>query len=357
MRFAVGDRVCCRVGESEWAPGRIAKLSYREEHWPRGRVAPYQVQLDDGQHIFAPHDIDDLIRSELDFNRLLYEEKSDADAVSSSYREDIISRYPRKHAALFEPSELPRFLDRRLHAALESGDPDALRALWTEEARGLYSLRLVTDEYCTMLLEETEHFEAWCSEVGVALHRPNTMNNHGAILDDFGMDRAMDALMTTCVQPLASAAGFADVGGDELVSHHAFLVAYALGKDLDLKFHVDSSDVTLNVCLGRAFEGGELFFRGVRCRAHQQTGAADEESVEYTHRPGVAVLHRGHHRHGAHAITSGERCNLILWCRADPARGSSEGANGLPHTCQEWCWMHGLASSSAREGSRRKLRG
>lgn len=101
-----------------------------------------------------------------------------------------------------------------------------------------------------------------------------------------------------------------------------------------------SSDVTLNVCLGRAFEGGSLFFRGVRCRAHQQTGAAPEETHVYAHRPGVAVLHRGHHRHGAHAITSGERHNLILWCRGDSAT-SSEGANGNHRKCESWCWLHG----------------
>ena len=43
---------------------------------------------------------------------------------------------------------------------------------------------------------------------------------------------------------------------EELTTHHAFVVAYALARDLGLSFHVDSSDVTLNVCLGREFEGG-----------------------------------------------------------------------------------------------------
>lgn len=33
-------------------------------------------------------------------------------------------------------------------------------------------------------------------------------------------------------------------------------------------FHVDDSEVTLNVCLGKEFSGGELFFRGVRCDKH-----------------------------------------------------------------------------------------
>mmetsp|Transcript_68223 Transcript_68223/g.113408 ORF Transcript_68223/g.113408 Transcript_68223/m.113408 type:complete len:153 (+) Transcript_68223:33-491(+) len=149
----------------------------------------------------------------------------------------------------------------------------------------------------------------------------------------------MDAVMRQVVQRLSTLAGYADVGGDQLLTHHAFIVSYALEKDLDLSFHVDSSDVTLNVCLGKAFEGGSLFFRGVRCRAHQQTGASPNESVVYSHKPGMALLHRGHHRHGAHPITSGERHNLILWCRGDPEK-SSEGANKHTNKCQEWCWLH-----------------
>jgi hypothetical protein len=32
-------------------------------------------------------------------------------------------------------------------------------------------------------------------------------------------------------------------------------VKYAMGEDLDLATHVDASDITLNVCLGRTFTG------------------------------------------------------------------------------------------------------
>ena len=34
------------------------------------------------------------------------------------------------------------------------------------------------------------------------------MNNHGAILDDFGMEAIMGTLMSDCVAPLAKLAGF-----------------------------------------------------------------------------------------------------------------------------------------------------
>ncbi len=40
-----------------------------------------------------------------------------------------------------------------------------------------------------------------------------------------------------------------------------------------------------------------------------------QEVLEYSHVPGHAILHAGRHRHGAKAITSGQRTNLILWCR------------------------------------------
>lgn len=43
-----------------------------------------------------------------------------------------------------------------------------------------------------------------------------------------------------------------------------------------LGFHVDDSEVTLNVCLGKQFSGGELFFRGVRCERHVNTETQTE---------------------------------------------------------------------------------
>lgn len=173
------------------------------------------------------------------------------------------------------------------------------------------------------------------------------------------MSATFDAAMKRYVEPLSRVAGFDDVGGNCLATHHAFVVAYAIGKDVDLSFHVDSSDVTLNVCLGKKFNGGELFFRGVRCSAHQNTPARPFELFTYKHRPGRALLHRGRHRHGAHAIRDGERFNLILWCRAPKGALSSEqeshfACEGFGKRRREnqpdveeggsthalWCWLH-----------------
>lgn len=53
------------------------------------------------------------------------------------------------------------------------------------------------------------------------------------------------------------------VGGG-LDSHRAFVVKYALGEDRELNYHFDNAEVTLNVCLGKKFEGGSLYFGGMR---------------------------------------------------------------------------------------------
>jgi hypothetical protein len=107
----------------------------------------------------------------------------------------------------------------------------------------------------------------------------------------------------------------------QLDSHHAFSVQYATaaGKQRALDFHMDESTVTINACLGRNFTGGAVFFNGVR-----DTESEASEKFDFQHRVGGgnAIIHVGQHWHGAHAITSGERHNVILWARASAARES-----------------------------------
>ena len=63
LRFGVGQRVSCFMGESEgWALGTITRLMWRSEDMPPGHVAPYQITLDDGGEILsAPEDSDELV--------------------------------------------------------------------------------------------------------------------------------------------------------------------------------------------------------------------------------------------------------------------------------------------------------
>ena len=72
--------------------------------------------------------------------------------------------------------------------------------------------------------------------------------------------------------------------------------------------HVDNSDVTFNVCLGKEFTGAGLAFCGYMGEPHHR-----KLSHTYVHRKGHCVVHLGRRRHGADDIRSGERMNLIIW--------------------------------------------
>jgi len=61
LRFKVGESVECRTGEG-WMKGKVVAQMYRDEYMPEGVVAPYQVQLDKGDLIYAPADDNQLIR-------------------------------------------------------------------------------------------------------------------------------------------------------------------------------------------------------------------------------------------------------------------------------------------------------
>ena len=64
LRFRLGERVEAKVGLSDWRPGEVVQLLYREEGMPPGVVAPYQVRLADeeGTLLWCQTDVDEVVR-------------------------------------------------------------------------------------------------------------------------------------------------------------------------------------------------------------------------------------------------------------------------------------------------------
>ncbi|KAH9746600.1 Fe2OG dioxygenase domain-containing protein [Citrus sinensis] len=216
--------------------------------------------------------------------------------------------------------------------AVRDNTEASFRSIMAEPIPGIYTFEMLQPRFCEMLLSEVENFERWVHDTRFRIMRPNTMNKFGAVLDDFGLETMLDKLMNDFIRPI-SKVFFPEVGGSTLDSHHGFVVEYGMDRDVELGFHVDDSEVTLNVCLGREFSGGELFFRGVRCDKHVNTETQSEEILDYSHVPGYAVLHRGRHRHGARATTSGSRVNLLVWCRSSVFRELKK----YQKECSSWC--------------------
>ncbi|XP_062117007.1 2-oxoglutarate and iron-dependent oxygenase domain-containing protein CP2 [Humulus lupulus] len=249
------------------------------------------------------------------------------------YRQKIISNYQPLHREIYTMHPASTFVPSFLKAISDNTE-ESFRSIMSEPSPGVFTFEMLQPGFCELLLSEVENFEKWVTDVKFRIMRPNTMNKYGAVLDDFGLETMLDKLMESFIRPI-SKVFFPEVGGATLDSHHGFVVEYGKDRDVDLGFHVDDSEVTLNVCLGKQFSGGELYFRGTRCDKHVNTGSQPEEIFDYSHVPGQAVLHRGRHRHGARATTSGHRINLLLWCRSSVFREMKKYQKDFSNWCGE----------------------
>jgi G3E family GTPase len=61
LRFGIGQKVECYTG-STWEKGEVVALLYRDDTMDDGVVAPYQIRLDDDGMIYAPADVEQVIR-------------------------------------------------------------------------------------------------------------------------------------------------------------------------------------------------------------------------------------------------------------------------------------------------------
>ncbi|CAL0331106.1 unnamed protein product [Lupinus luteus] len=249
------------------------------------------------------------------------------------FRQKMISNYPPLHKELYTMDPTTFFVPEFLRA-INDNTEDGFRRIMSEPAPGIFAFEMLQPHFCELLIAEFDNFERWVHDQKVRVMRPNTMNHYGAVLDDFGFQTMLAKLVEDFICPL-SKVFYAETGGANLDSHHGFIVEYGNNRDVDLGLHVDDSEVTLNVCLGTQFSGGDLFFRGMRCEKHVNTESRPEEIFDYSHFPGQAVLHHGRHRHGARATISGHRVNLLLWCRSSVYREIRKYQKGFCSWCGE----------------------
>ncbi|MBI1382927.1 MAG: hypothetical protein GC161_17785 [Planctomycetaceae bacterium] len=217
---------------------------------------------------------------------------------------------------------------RALVAALDRGE----RPRVAGPVPGAFAFAMLAPDAAAELLAEIDRRAEAAARRGQTAAAPNSMHLFGAQLGPLGFDPWLRELCERWVAPLARAL-LPEFAGAPLDRHHGYLVDYARHRDQDLGFHVDDSEVTLNLCLGEDFDGAELNFLGVRCEAHRDGPVLAGETAEYLHRPGAAVLHAGAHRHRVEPIRRGRRRNLILWCQSAALR-----ADGPPERpCAPWC--------------------
>lgn len=80
------------------------------------------------------------------------------------------------------------------------------------------------------------------------------------LLNELGFDDGfITPLRERYLRPLSSLL-YPDCGGRYLDSHKAFVVKYDMNEDVDLSYHYDNAEVTLNVSIGKEFTEGNLYF-------------------------------------------------------------------------------------------------
>ncbi|GIY88531.1 2-oxoglutarate and iron-dependent oxygenase domain-containing protein 2 [Caerostris darwini] len=213
------------------------------------------------------------------------------------------------------------------------------------EEKKLYGFPVINEAFCDQLLTELDHYQKSPLPKG----RPNSMNRYGVLLDELGFhDNFSKILRTKYLDPLANIL-FPEWRGNELDSHKVFTVGYKIDDDLELGYHFDNSEVTLNICLGKSFEGGELYFGDLRT-----VPIMESTCTIVPHKKGYGIFHRGQQLHGALPISKGERHNIILWMRSSsvrnklcpmcnsspvlsPSSGYGDGFTAAENNCVKMC--------------------
>lgn len=228
----------------------------------------------------------------------------------------------------------------------------------------VYTIPIFCDTFCSELLDATDKISeaSAASDNSVAQRlRERPLN-----LEACGFEWLSDILLHLIVRPLTAVAfpnetgrrmGSASGGGNDLDWKTAFLVGYGLEKTpgitrTSLIRHSDDSEVTLNICLGKVFAGGELVFGDIRgnsalATVHSGggsgtrgaggggggtgTGGGIAKSTKVAPRLGRALLHRGRQLHEVLPVVEGERFAMVLWAR------SLAGVRAHQCPC---CWLN-----------------
>jgi len=254
----------------------------------------------------------------------MMEEDSTLQELPMSYRrqfnrEAVIDEYwpQRLHNWLFQTPWPDEYFDPTFLKHFREG---SLREITNEIYHEVFTSPIFSTTLCAAIIEEMENF----TRSGLPVSRPNSMNNYGLIINNMGLEPSMKWLQETYLWPIARIIFSNTAITSRFDSHHSFIVHYQPGKDLGLDMHMDDSDITFNICLGKEFEGAALNFCGV-------IGQSDHRQfkTEFHHVKGSMVVHLGRQRHGACEITSGERLNLIIWNKNQIWRMSKNQKNIL----------------------------
>jgi hypothetical protein len=252
---------------------------------------------------------------------------------------NCINRFRKLHAS---PS-LQDILSGKVQVELDAG---FLEQLMDEEVYEVYSLPLLTLEFC-------ETLQRYIRAVNAQLEVESRQNSDAVFttlgirdLDRIGLSWLNDLLFHLILKPTSRHLfKESETLGGELDWRQGYIASYSASPSQTkprqrLVPHTDDSEVTLNVCVGDDFSGGNLRFRDLRGAT---PGAGRDLLGEYKPEIGRAIIHAGRHFHEVTEVTSGDRFAYIIWAR------SWSGVRAVTCPC---CWLNRRTDNSCICGRR-----
>ena len=204
------------------------------------------------------------------------------------------------------------------------------------------SFPIFTAEACEWLMSEFDHARderqfPYAHNLSV----PNNVGNGtrsrgmGVVMADLGLDRLSQALVQAVLSPMARLV-YPRWASDTFDSYHAFSIhVEAVGMNRTeraenrivgdrLPEHIDVCEVSMNICLGRDFEGSDVHFTGVNGAKKgpaaiyggggggDGSGRGDADGQWVYHRPGWAFLNLCQHFHSTNRLERGQRHSIVV---------------------------------------------
>ena len=214
-------------------------------------------------------------------------------------------------------------IEGKVHVDL---DPALLEDLLQQEMYDVYSIPLLTPEFCSIIRTTLREL----SKLAETKEYAHLQLGRRAIdLDTVGLGWITDLLFHMYIQPISQhlfaqteklVASDSDSSSTLLDWRQGYVAGYSAQPSESkgatrhrLVPHTDDAEVTLNCCLGEEnYEGGSVEFYGLRGTEEegQLIGVASRPNV------GTALLHSGRHLHAVESVSKGDRYALIVWTRS-----------------------------------------
>ena len=247
----------------------------------------------------------------------------------------VVKRYLQKNSS---PS-LQDVLIGKVHVDLDIG---YLAELMDEELYDVYSFPLLSADFCSKL-------QGYVRAVAKMLQQESKEYSHlhSTIrdLDTIGLGWLNDILFHVILKPISSHLfQESEMMGRDLDWRQGYIAAYSASPSeakprQRLVPHTDDSEVTMNVCIGDDFTGGNLHFKGLRGTPR---GGIDLVG-EYKPQIGRAIVHAGRHFHEVSVVTAGDRFAYIMWSRS---------WNGVRASTCPCCWLNRRTDNNCACGKR-----